>query len=329
VTNRRYTLRPEYYGELISEDSPVFHHFDALGSTMQLTDANQDLDTAYLYRAFGERTVLSGTNPSRFNWLGRWGYYRQPDTGDYWVRANIQRPGLGRWLKKDPLFGVNRWAYALNMPLSFADPSGMQALPQEVGQQGPNLVLLVGGATATGLGLFLAPQITVPILAGALLLGVATPTAGPEIDPGPAAGPQAGPQGAPQPCPKDRDDDRGGCRQKHPNWPWCKYTNKPEVASGKPPQGGRPGMGRPKPDPVNRVTQQPDGPGQFKRTVKRPGSCFGNDGAITATAEDYVMKQAFRGPGAQSWAFTVRCCPCCRKGSDTSDKQCWNVHRSG
>jgi len=29
--NRNYTYRPSLYGELISQDGPAFHHYDALG----------------------------------------------------------------------------------------------------------------------------------------------------------------------------------------------------------------------------------------------------------------------------------------------------------
>ena len=39
-TDRDYTYNPQLYGELISQ-SGLFHHYDALGSTMQLTEASQ------------------------------------------------------------------------------------------------------------------------------------------------------------------------------------------------------------------------------------------------------------------------------------------------
>jgi YD repeat-containing protein len=60
VTDRSYTLDPQVHGEFISQSSQ-FHHFDALGSTVQLTDSLQNLTDCYLYRAFGEETQLPGT----------------------------------------------------------------------------------------------------------------------------------------------------------------------------------------------------------------------------------------------------------------------------
>jgi RHS repeat-associated protein len=127
ATDRRYTLRPEIYGELISQDGPVFHHYDALGSTMQLTDASQAVAISYLYRAFGEQTVLSGSSVNRFTWLGKWGYYRQPDTEDYWVRARVYRPTVGRWVSRDPARDeINWYGYAGNNPLTHIDPDGLK-----------------------------------------------------------------------------------------------------------------------------------------------------------------------------------------------------------
>ena len=102
VLDRDYTYNPRGYGELVGQ-SGLFHHYDALGSSMQLTDSSQGAVVSYLYRAFGEQTVLSGSSVNRFTWVGRLGYYRQPDTSDYWVRARIYRPQIGRWVRRDPL----------------------------------------------------------------------------------------------------------------------------------------------------------------------------------------------------------------------------------
>jgi len=128
-TNRRYTYHPQAYGELISQDGPTFHHYDGLGSTDRLTDASQNTVISYLYRAFGEQTVLSGSNPNRFTWVGRLGYYRQPDSSDYWMRARIYRPTIGRWVSRDRLASISRYGYVENDPLLLVDPEGKQILP--------------------------------------------------------------------------------------------------------------------------------------------------------------------------------------------------------
>ena len=101
-----YTLAPETYGNLISQrrsGATSFHHFDGLGSTNKLTDSNAASLVEYLYRAFGQQTILSGSSANPFTWVGKLGYYRQSDAADFWVRARVVKPSLGRWLSKHGL----------------------------------------------------------------------------------------------------------------------------------------------------------------------------------------------------------------------------------
>jgi RHS repeat-associated protein len=129
-------MKPEMYGELIRQrrsGATSFHHFDALGSTDKLTDSNAATLAEYLYKAFGEQTVVSGSSPNRFTWVGKLGYYRQPDAADYWVRARIVKPTSGRWLSRDPVRAANvKWIvrslyeYVANRPTRGIDPSGLR-----------------------------------------------------------------------------------------------------------------------------------------------------------------------------------------------------------
>ncbi len=61
-----------------------------------ITDASRQQIASYRYRAFGEQMVTYGSSPSRFTWVGKLGYYHQPDTEDYWLRARVYRPQMGR-----------------------------------------------------------------------------------------------------------------------------------------------------------------------------------------------------------------------------------------
>ena len=128
VTVARYTLAPQLYGDLVSQrraGASFFHHFDALGSTSYLTDASQNPLAAYLYRAFGQQTILSGSSANPLTFVGRVGYCRQPDGQDYWVRARVHRPSPGRWLSRDPFCqGLTYYTYALNNPAGYRDPTG-------------------------------------------------------------------------------------------------------------------------------------------------------------------------------------------------------------
>jgi len=141
ATAAAYTMEPEVYGNLVSQrrsGASSFHHFDALGSTNKLTDGSAATLIEYLYRAFGQQTVLSGSSANPFTWVGQLGYYRQADANDYWVRQRMMKDLGGRWLSRDsqssglPLFGVSRharianpYSYVQNGPLTSVDPSGL------------------------------------------------------------------------------------------------------------------------------------------------------------------------------------------------------------
>jgi len=129
-----YTLSPELYGALVSQrrsGATSFHHYDALGSSDRLSDASQTAVISYRYRAFGEQTVVSGSSPNRFTWVGQAGYYWQGDTADYWVRHRLQDARAGRWRSRDRRWPESRLAsaqswyvYAANSPAAVTDPSG-------------------------------------------------------------------------------------------------------------------------------------------------------------------------------------------------------------
>jgi RHS repeat-associated protein len=130
LTDRNYTLNPQLYGELISQDGPAFHHYDALGSTRNLTDTNQAVTDTRDYTAFGETNASSGTNLNRFWWLGKCGYYLQPDLGNVWVRARIEEPVDGRMKTRDPIIRLRAlwpYLYCKNRPTRLVDPSGLDA----------------------------------------------------------------------------------------------------------------------------------------------------------------------------------------------------------
>jgi len=132
-TVARYTMAPEVYGELLAQRrgaNSSFYHCDALGSARILTNAAQTATDTADYRAFGALNASTGSTANPFGWLGRIGYYRQPDTSDYWVRARVYRPQTARWVSRDASEeGVDWYSYAHGNPTVNSDPSGFWTLP--------------------------------------------------------------------------------------------------------------------------------------------------------------------------------------------------------
>ena len=77
-----YTLAPANFGTLLAQrrsGATKFFHFDALGSTDRLTNAAQAVSDSYLYEAFGKIIASSGSTANPFKYVGRFGYYFDPD----------------------------------------------------------------------------------------------------------------------------------------------------------------------------------------------------------------------------------------------------------
>jgi len=96
-----YTTEPGLYGNLVSQSRSGVesqYHFDALGSTLALTDDNQQVTDTYAYSGFGEVTEHSGSTDNPFRYVALNGYFRDDVTGDYLDRQGPYRPDQGRWL---------------------------------------------------------------------------------------------------------------------------------------------------------------------------------------------------------------------------------------
>jgi RHS repeat-associated protein len=95
---------------------------DHLGSTSALTDGSGNVVEQISYDSFGNHLASSQT---RYTYTGR---ERDPDTGLMYHRARFYDPQLGRFINEDPIGlngGVNTYAYVLNSPTRFVDPSGL------------------------------------------------------------------------------------------------------------------------------------------------------------------------------------------------------------
>jgi RHS repeat-associated protein len=148
-TTAVYTTEPLQYGELISQrrgSNTIYYHFDAEGSTRQLTDPSGNITDAYTYSAYGENVLCSGSTLNEFQFGGAIGYHSGSLTSDLYIRARDYSPALGRWLTIDPransvyssllyaeqfvdmvpagAFGSALYEYCGSQPISCYDPGG-------------------------------------------------------------------------------------------------------------------------------------------------------------------------------------------------------------
>jgi RHS repeat-associated protein len=141
------TNKPEVYGNLVSQRikltpttwATVFHHYDALGSTMAMTDTSAATANSYLYNAWGEVISSSEAIFNDFKWVGELGYYFEDEGAldKYYVRARYYDIATGRWTSQDPLIYPIRgnasfrhpesYVYANLRPNVVHDASGLDA----------------------------------------------------------------------------------------------------------------------------------------------------------------------------------------------------------
>jgi RHS repeat-associated protein len=130
VTTVVYTNEPNQFGNLISQrrgSTTSTYHYDALGSTRELTDSTETVTDTYIYTAFGETVATTGTTTNSFRYVGEHGYYFNTETDDYYVRARTYDPENGRWKSSDPDGfddDSNQYRYAQSRPVQMIDPSG-------------------------------------------------------------------------------------------------------------------------------------------------------------------------------------------------------------
>jgi RHS repeat-associated protein len=125
------------YGRIGVQQDDAWHYPlpDALGSARQWTDGTGALDYAAGYTPFGEPMWQQGSAPAP------WGY-----TGEHWdanvgllyLRARWYDPTVGRFTQADRIVpnplnsqAWTRYAYGLNNPLLYTDPSGYCADGQD------------------------------------------------------------------------------------------------------------------------------------------------------------------------------------------------------
>jgi len=114
-------------------DRTVRHfHFDHLGSTLALTDADGNVTDSYAYDAFGRLLAHQGPSTQPFTFVGRYGVRRENDTL-YHMKARYYDAQTARFLTREPIWPqlgdprkLNPYQYALASPLNRIDPTGTE-----------------------------------------------------------------------------------------------------------------------------------------------------------------------------------------------------------
>jgi RHS repeat-associated protein len=98
---------------------------DALGSSIALADSTGVIQTQYTYEPFGNTSAGGAASANSYQYTGR----ENDGTGMYYYRGRYYNPTLQRFISEDPLqLGggqPNFYAYVLNDPLLYIDPSGL------------------------------------------------------------------------------------------------------------------------------------------------------------------------------------------------------------
>jgi RHS repeat-associated protein len=117
-----------------SQETVIYYHTDAIGSVRMITDENGQVVARYDYLPFGEPWQLPA-NPDVRQFAGK---ERDAETGFNYFGARYYASGTGRFTTPDPITindlrivspqRWNRYVYAVNNPLRYGDPDGLDAL---------------------------------------------------------------------------------------------------------------------------------------------------------------------------------------------------------
>ena len=107
------------------------YHTDGLDSARLLTDVNGTVTDAKRTDAFGDLVAQQGASTQPFGFAGE---QRDAETELMPMGIRSYDPKLGRFIQRDILLGrpgqpasLNRFAYSLNNPVRYVDPSGMDS----------------------------------------------------------------------------------------------------------------------------------------------------------------------------------------------------------
>jgi RHS repeat-associated protein len=144
-----YTWAGDQLISQTQQDGNIYYYqYNGHGDVIALYAANGALKNVYAYDVWGNPTYTSEQveNPYRYA-----GYRWDAETGLYFLNARYYDPSLGRFSTQDTVPTQPTYAYSLNNPVVFADPTGNIAEIALLPLAGPigwviGAVIVVGGA---------------------------------------------------------------------------------------------------------------------------------------------------------------------------------------
>jgi len=103
--------------------SYLWYQNDHLGTPQLLVDGQGLVVWEAVYSAFGEARLDVELVESNLRFAGQ---YFDEETGLHYNWWRFYDPGLGRYLRIDPIWVVNLYGYAYQNPLGFVDPLGLE-----------------------------------------------------------------------------------------------------------------------------------------------------------------------------------------------------------
>ena len=106
---------------------PKWYLFDALGSTIGITDADGALVASKLYDAFGNVLAETGTDHDPYHYVGAYGYCEEPELPIALLWHRWYEKTTGRFVSRDPIArqGGRTYAYARGEPTGRRDARGL------------------------------------------------------------------------------------------------------------------------------------------------------------------------------------------------------------
>ena len=152
------------YTDKNNNGTMFFYLRDGQGNIIAIVDSTGSVVVQYYYDAWGNHKVVDANgdeiidqddignlNPFRYR-----GYYYDTETGLYFLQTRYYDPEVGRFLNRDSvqyadpetINGLNLYAYCLNNPVEYADPTGHFILTTLI-VAGLATSFVVGFATST------------------------------------------------------------------------------------------------------------------------------------------------------------------------------------